>query len=66
MEKRLACKDMGSDCSFVVCAKKEEEICEEARYHARTAHRMSDNPKELKEFNDKARSVIRDVPLCYR
>lgn len=66
MEKRLACRDMGPDCSFVVCAKREEEILEEARYHARTVHRMSDIPKELKEFYDKAHSAIRDVPFCYR
>jgi len=57
---------MSSDYSFVVCAKREEEIFEEAGYHARTAHHMSDNPNELKEFHDKARSAIRDVPLCYR
>ncbi len=63
MEKRLACRDMGSDCSFVVCAKKMEEIFEEVRFHARTAHHKLDVSKE---FYDKARSAIRDVPVCYR
>jgi predicted small metal-binding protein len=61
MEKRLSCKDVGSDCDYVVCAKTEEEIFQKAADHARTVHNMSEIPKELYE---KARSGIREVDQC--
>jgi predicted small metal-binding protein len=54
---------MDSGCNFVVCAKTEEEILEEVRYHARAVHQINDIPDELYE---KARFAIRDVPYCYR
>ncbi len=63
MEKRFACMKTASDCHFVACAKTEDEIFEEARYHARAVHHISDFPKE---FYEEARSAIRDVPFCYR
>ena len=63
MEKRLSFCAIGSDCDFVACAKTEEEIFKEVKYHARTVHQISDVPKELYE---KCRSAIRDVPYCYR
>jgi len=61
MEKRLSCRDVGSDCDFVACGKTEEEIFQKASEHARTDHNMSEIPEELK---DKARSAIRDVERC--
>ncbi len=61
MKKSLSCKDVGSDCDFVVCAKTEEEIFEKAKQHAKDVHNMSEIPKEL---YDKARSAIRDVERC--
>jgi len=63
VEKRLSCCAIDSGCNFVVCAKTEEEILEEVRYHARAVHQINDIPDELYE---KARFAIRDVPYCYR
>ncbi len=63
MEKRFTCMGIGSDCNFVACAKTEEEIFEEAMYHARKVHHVSDFRKE---FYEETRSAIRDVPFCYR
>jgi predicted small metal-binding protein len=61
MEKSLSCKDVGSDCDFVVCGKTEDEIFEKVKQHAKDVHNMGEIPKE---FYDKARSVIRDVERC--
>ncbi len=61
MEKRLSCRDMGTDCDFVACAKTEEEVLRIGAEHARTHHNMTEIPKELQ---DKARSLIRDVEKC--
>jgi predicted small metal-binding protein len=61
MEKRVSCKDVGSDCDFVACAKTEEEIFRKIGEHARTDHNMSEISKELQ---DKVRSAIRDVEKC--
>ena len=61
MEKRLSCRDVGTDCDFVACGKTEEEIFQKASEHARKDHNMSEIPEELEE---KARSVIRDVEHC--
>ena len=61
MEKRLSCRDMGTDCDFVVCAKTEEEVLRIGAEHARTHHNMTEISKELQ---DKARSAIRDAESC--
>ena len=61
MEKRLSCRDVGTDCDFVACGKTEEEIFQKASEHARKDHNMSEIPEELKE---KARLAIRDVERC--
>ena len=61
MEKRVSCKDVGSDCDFVACAKTEEEVFRTIGEHARTHHNMTEIPKELQ---DKVRSAIRDVERC--
>ena len=61
MEKRLSCRDVGSDCDFVACAKTEDEIFEKTREHARTEHNMNEIPKDL---YDKARAAIREVDRC--
>ena len=61
MEKRLSCRDVGSDCDFVACGKTEDEIFAKTREHARTGHNMNEIPKDL---YDKARSAIREVDHC--
>jgi predicted small metal-binding protein len=61
MKKSLSCRDVGSDCDFVVCAKTEDEIFEKAKEHAKKVHNMSEIPKD---FYDKTRSAIRDVERC--
>ena len=61
MEKRLRCRDVGADCGYTTCEKTEEEVFKKATEHARTAHQMSEIPKDL---YDKARSAIRDVERC--
>ncbi len=61
MKKKLTCRDVGVDCDFVACGKTEEEVFQKAKEHGRTAHNMSEIPKEL---YDKARAAIRDVQKC--
>jgi predicted small metal-binding protein len=61
IEKRLSCRDVGADCDFVACGKTEQELFQNAAEHARTAHNMSEIPKDLYE---KARLAIRDVHKC--
>jgi predicted small metal-binding protein len=61
MEKRLSCRDVGTDCDFVACGKTEEEIFQKAAEHGKAEHNMSEIPKELYE---KARAAIRDVQKC--
>ena len=61
MEKRLSCRDVGTDCDFVACGKTEEEIFQKAAAHAKEAHNMSEIPKDL--YN-KARAAIREVQQC--
>jgi len=61
MKKSLSCKDVGSDCDFVVCANTEDELFGKAKEHARKVHNMGEIPKD---FYDKARSAIRDVERC--
>jgi len=61
MKKSLSCKDVGSDCDFVICGKTEDEIFKKAGKHARKEHNMSELTQE---FRDKARSLIRDVERC--
>jgi predicted small metal-binding protein len=55
MEKVLRCRDVGSDCDFVIHAKTEEEIFKKASDHAKKVHHMNEVPKELME---KARAAI--------
>jgi AhpD family alkylhydroperoxidase len=57
-EKELRCKDVGTDCDYVIRAKTEDEIFAKAAEHARTAHRMTEIPPELIE---KARKAIHAV-----
>ncbi|MFQ5519930.1 MAG: DUF1059 domain-containing protein [Candidatus Methylomirabilia bacterium] len=57
MAKVLACRDMGSDCSFVVRGQTEEEIFKQAAVHAQEAHNMKEIPPELAA---QARTLIRD------
>jgi AhpD family alkylhydroperoxidase len=55
VEKELRCRDVGADCDYVIRGKTEEEIFTKAAEHARTAHPMSEIPKE---FLEKARAAI--------
>jgi len=61
MYKSLNCRDVGADCDFSICAKTEEELFQKAAEHAKSAHNMSEIPKDFKE---KARSFIREVQQC--
>jgi predicted small metal-binding protein len=61
MKKRLSCRDVGTDCDFVACAKTEEEVLRIGAEHAKTDHNMTEISKELQ---DKVRSAIRDVEKC--
>jgi len=61
MQKRLSCKDVGSDCDFVICGKTEDEIFDKAKEHARKEHDLSEFTQE---FKDKVRSAIREVERC--
>lgn len=57
-EKELRCRDVGSDCDYVVRGKTDEEIFRKAAEHAMAAHDMKEISPELME---KARAAIRSV-----
>jgi predicted small metal-binding protein len=61
MKKSLSCKDVGSDCDFVICGKTKDEIFDKAKEHARKEHGLSEFTQEFKDW---ARSAIRDVERC--
>ena len=60
MVKRVSCRDVGTDCDFVACAKTEDEVLSIGAEHART-HHMTEISKEMQ---DKVRSAIRDAEKC--
>lgn len=53
-DKELRCRDVGAPCDFVVYGKTEQEIFDNARYHAKTEHDMAEIPPELLEKSRKA------------
>lgn len=57
MAKVLRCRDLGMDCDFVIRARTEEEVMQQAAAHAQTVHNMKDIPPEVVA---KARAAIRD------
>lgn len=54
--KTLACKDTGTDCSWVGHAETEEELLRQATQHVKEVHKMDVTP----EMGQMARKVIRD------
>ncbi|NWG02861.1 MAG: DUF1059 domain-containing protein [Syntrophaceae bacterium] len=57
-EKELRCRDVGSDCDYVVRGRTEEEVLSKASEHAQTVHHIKEIPTELM---DKVRSAIRTI-----
>jgi len=47
MAKTITCRDVGVDCDFVARGDTMEDILQQCRAHARTAHNMTDLPPEL-------------------
>jgi len=57
MDKKISCKDLGSECTFSTCAQTEAELYEKALEHGRTVHGM----KEFSpDFYNKMRASIRE------
>jgi len=42
MDKRVSCKDFGSECTFAACAETETELFEKVLEHGRTVHGMKE------------------------
>jgi predicted small metal-binding protein len=57
MPKTVSCRDVGADCDFVARGDNEEEVLKQVTEHARTAHKMSEIPAEVR---DKVVAAIRD------
>lgn len=57
MSKAIYCRDAGVDCDFVCRGETEEELFRNALEHGKTAHGMTEIPKDLKE---KMRKLIRE------
>jgi AhpD family alkylhydroperoxidase len=57
-EKELRCRDVGTECDYVIRGRTEEEIFSRAVEHAKTVHHMAEIPPELME---KARAAIHSV-----
>ncbi len=57
MAKTVSCRDVGADCDFVARGDNEEEVLRQVTEHARTTHKMSEIPAEVR---DKVVAAIRD------
>lgn len=57
MPKTVSCRDVGADCDFVARGENEDEVMVKVTEHARTDHKMSEIPDEVK---DKVRAAIHD------
>jgi AhpD family alkylhydroperoxidase len=57
-EKELRCRDVGTECDYVIRGRTEEEIFSKAAEHARMFHNMAEISPELME---KARAAIHSV-----
>ena len=57
MAKTVSCRDVGADCDFVARGDSEEEVLRQVTEHARTDHKMSEIPAEVRE---KVVAAIRD------
>ena len=57
MAKTVSCRDVGADCDFVARGDSEEEVLRQGTEHARTDHKMSEIPPEVR---DKVVAAIRD------
>jgi predicted small metal-binding protein len=58
--KKLACRDVGLDCDFVVEGLSEEEVLNKAQQHAYEVHAIK--PEEMtSELKVKIQENIRDV-----
>ena len=57
MPKTVSCRDVGADCDFVARGDSEAEVLRQVTEHARTDHKMSEIPTEVR---DKVGAAIRD------
>ncbi len=57
MDKRIDCKDLGSDCTFTVCAATEAELLEKFQEHGQTVHGMKESSPD---FYSKIQGSIRE------
>ncbi|HUL19864.1 MAG TPA: DUF1059 domain-containing protein [Thermodesulfobacteriota bacterium] len=57
MDKKIDCKDLGSDCTFTTCATTELELLEKVQEHDRTVHGMKEFTSD---FYNKVQASIRD------
>ncbi len=57
MDKRIDCRDLGSDCTFAACAATEAEVLEKVQEHGRTVHGMKEFSSD---FYNKVQKSIRE------
>jgi predicted small metal-binding protein len=58
MAKSIKCLDVGVDCDFEAKAETEPELMKKIAEHARTAHGITEIPKDVLQ---KVKAAIRDV-----
>ncbi len=57
MDKRIDCRDLGSDCTFVTCAATEPELLEKVQEHERNVHGVEEFSPD---FYNKVQKSIRE------
>ncbi len=57
MDKKIDCKDLGSDCTFTACAAAEPELLEKVQEHEQTVHGIEEFSPD---FYDKVQKSIRE------
>jgi len=57
MAKIIRCRDVGVDCDFEARGNTVDEVIQECREHAKTAHGINDIPPELV---DRVKAAIRE------
>ena len=58
MGLKLACKDLGTDCSYVARGETAEEVMADGGKHAKEVHGYTDEQLSSPEFKEKAKAAV--------
>ena len=59
MGLKLACRDLGTDCSYVARGETEEELMTDANKHAKEGHNFTDEQLKDPELAKKFKAAIK-------